>query len=53
MVEDSSTQRITRLTPLATVLALVESRVGAVASQKLDLAQALGATLAEDVVARQ
>jgi molybdopterin molybdotransferase len=53
MVEDSSTQRITRLTPLATVLALIEARVAAVAAQKLDLAQALGGTLAEDVVARQ
>jgi len=53
MVEDSSTQRITRLTPLRDVLALIDERVGAVAPQKLDLAQALGATLAEDVVARQ
>jgi len=53
MVEDSSSQRITRLTPLASVLALVESRVAAVAPQKLDLAQALGCTLAEDVVAQR
>jgi molybdopterin molybdotransferase len=53
MVEDSSVQRISRLTPLAAVLALIESRVGAVAPQKLDLAQALGCTLAEDVVAQQ
>lgn len=53
MVEDSSSQRIARLTPLADVLALVESRVDAVAPQKLAPAQALGCTLAEDVVARQ
>jgi molybdopterin molybdotransferase len=53
MVEDSSEQRISRLTPLADVLALVETRVGAVAPLKLDLAQALGCTLAEDVVARR
>jgi molybdopterin molybdotransferase len=53
MVEDSSVQRVSRLTPLATVLALIEARVGAVEPQRLDLAQALGATLAEDVVARQ
>jgi molybdopterin molybdotransferase len=53
MVEDSSIQRIARLTPLATVLALIESRVGAVAPQKSALAAALGCTLAEDVVAAQ
>jgi len=53
MSEDFSTQRITRLTPLATVLAFIEARVRAVEPQKLDLAQALGCTLAEDVVARQ
>jgi molybdopterin molybdotransferase len=46
-------QRITRLTPLATVLALIESRVGAVSPQKSPLAAALGHMLAEDVVARQ
>ncbi len=53
MADDSSTQRIARLTPLAAVLALIESRVDPVAPQKLDLAQALGCTLAEDAVARQ
>lgn len=53
MADDSSTQRIARLTPLAAMLALIESRVGAVAPQKLDLAQALGCTLGEDAVARQ
>jgi molybdopterin molybdotransferase len=51
MVEDSSVQRISRLTPLANVLAAIESRVGAVEPQRLALAQALGATLAEDVIA--
>lgn len=53
MIDDCSTQRISRLTPLAAVLALIESRVSPVEPQRLDLAQALGATLAEDVVARQ
>jgi molybdopterin molybdotransferase len=53
MVEDSSTQRITRLTPLGAVLALIESRVGAVAPQKSPLAAASGQVLAEDVVVRQ
>jgi molybdopterin molybdotransferase len=51
MVADSSTQRILRLTPLSTVLALVDSRVGAVAPRQYGLAAALGRTLAEDVVA--
>ncbi len=53
MTDDSSTQRITRLTPMATVLALIDARVAAVEPQKLDLVQALGCTLAEDVVAPQ
>jgi molybdopterin molybdotransferase len=53
MVEDSTTQRITRLTPLSTVLALIEARIGAVEAQELDLGQARGGTLAEDVLARQ
>ena len=51
MAEDSSEQRISRLTPLSEVLALIESHVRAVEPQRLELAQALGATLAEDVVA--
>ena len=53
MLKDSTTQRISRLTPLEVVLALIDARVGAVEPQKLGLAQALGCTLAEDVVAGQ
>jgi molybdopterin molybdotransferase len=53
MLKDSTTQRITRLTPLEAVLALIEARVRAVEPQKLDLVRAFGCTLAEDVVARQ
>jgi molybdopterin molybdotransferase len=53
MVEDSTTQRIARLTPLGAILALIESRVGAVRPRKCDLAQAQGATLAEDVLFEQ
>jgi hypothetical protein len=51
MAVDSSIQRITRLTPLSAILALIASRVGAVTSQKSAVATALGCTLAEDVVA--
>jgi molybdopterin molybdotransferase len=50
MAVDSSTQRITRLTPLSAILALIDSRVAAVAPQKSAVAVALGCTLAEDVV---
>jgi molybdopterin molybdotransferase len=53
MAVDSSTQRITRLTPLSAILALIESRVVAVKPQKSAVAVALGRTLAEDVVAAQ
>lgn len=53
MAEDFTTQRIARLTPLATVLSLIEARVGSVAPRKSPPAVALGAVLAEDVVARQ
>ena len=53
MAVDSSIQRITRLTPLSAILALIDSRVGAVAPQKSAVAAALGCTLAEDVVASQ
>jgi molybdopterin molybdotransferase len=53
MAVDSSIQRITRLTPLSAILALIASRVGAVTSQKSAVATALGCTLAEDVVALQ
>ena len=51
MAVDSSIQRITRLTPLSAILALIDSRVGAVTPQKSAVAVALGSTLAEDVVA--
>jgi molybdopterin molybdotransferase len=51
MAVDSSIQRITRLTPLSAILALIDSRVGAVTPQKSVIAVALGSTLAEDVVA--
>jgi molybdopterin molybdotransferase len=50
MADDSSIQRITRLTPLTTVLALIEAHVGAVTPQKSAVAAARGFTLAEDVV---
>jgi molybdopterin molybdotransferase len=53
MVEDSTTQRLTRLMPLGAVLALIESRVDAVEPCKCELAQAQGGALAEDVAARQ
>jgi molybdopterin molybdotransferase len=53
MAVDSSIQRITRLTPLSAILALIESRVVAVKPQKYAVAVALGRTLAEDVVAAQ
>jgi molybdopterin molybdotransferase len=49
MAVDSSIQRVSRLTPLSAILALIEARVGAVAPQKLELASAHGATLAEPV----
>jgi molybdopterin molybdotransferase len=49
MTLDSSTQRISRLTPLCAILALIEARAVAVPSRKCPLAAALGATLAEDI----
>jgi molybdopterin molybdotransferase len=51
MAVDSSIQRITRLTPLSAILALIDSRVVAVTPQKSAVAAALGRMLAEDVVA--
>jgi molybdopterin molybdotransferase len=51
MAVDSSIQRITRLTPLSGILALIDSRVGAVTPRESAVATALGCTLAEDVVA--
>jgi molybdopterin molybdotransferase len=53
MTVDSRTQRITRLTPLSAILALIESRVGAVEPQKSAIHGARDFTLAEDVVASE
>jgi len=53
MAEDSTKQRITRLTPLGAILALIEARVAAVKPQQSIIAAALGYTLAEAVVASQ
>jgi molybdopterin molybdotransferase len=53
MAVDSSTQRITRLTPLSAILALIESRVVAVKPQKSALGAALDFTLAKDVVSSE
>ncbi len=50
MAVDSSIQRITRLTPLSAMLALIDARVRTVAPQKSAVALTLGCTLAEDVV---
>ena len=49
----STTQRITRLTPLGDVLAAIEKDVVPVKPGQCALAQALGCTLAEDVTTRQ
>jgi molybdopterin biosynthesis enzyme len=46
---DSSMQRISRLTPLATVLAVIESKVSAAAPRQSAPAAVPGATLAQDV----
>src|ERR1700730_9061880 len=51
MTVDSSSQRIGRLTPLGTVLALIESRIAAVPPQTIGVATARRLTLAEDVAA--
>ncbi len=53
MTVDSSSQRIARLTPLGTVLALIESRITAVPPQTIRVATARRLTLAEDVAASQ
>jgi molybdopterin molybdotransferase len=53
MVEDSNIQRIARLTPLEAVVALIDAHVGAVKPQKAPIEAALGATLAEHVVAAE
>jgi molybdopterin biosynthesis enzyme len=51
MIEDSTQQRITRLTPLGSILALIEAEVAAVPPQRCAPAAALGATLAKGVIA--
>ena len=53
MADDSSIQRISRLTPLGAILALIELRVGASRREKPGVATARGCTLAEDVVATE
>lgn len=50
MVEDSTTQRITRLTPLEKALALIEAQIAAVNPQNWPIATTRGLTLAEDVL---
>ncbi len=52
MADDNSIQRITRLTPLATVLELIEARVRAVQPQWVNPLGLLGRTLAQDVSAQ-
>lgn len=51
MVDDSTIQRIARLTPLSEVLALIDARVSAVKPQRWAVIGAHGYTLAEDVIA--
>jgi molybdopterin biosynthesis enzyme len=51
MADDSSAQRITRLTPLGEVLALIDRRVNAVKPQRWAVRGTHGQTLAEDVFA--
>jgi len=51
MSDDSSIQRIARLTPLGAVLTLIESRIEPVRPQSWRLIRAYGRTLAEDAVA--
>jgi len=51
MSDDSSIQRIARLTPLSAVLMLIESRIEPVRPQSWRLIHASGRTLAEDAVA--
>ena len=53
MTVDSSSQRIARLTPLGSVLALIESRITAVPPKTIRAATAHRLTLAEDVAASQ
>lgn len=48
--QHSGLQRISRLTPLRTILALIESRVSPVKAQKCASAAAAGLTLADNIV---
>jgi molybdopterin molybdotransferase len=50
MADDSSIQRISRLTPLKAVLALIGARVAPVKPRRCDAASAEGLTLADDIV---
>ncbi len=50
MADDSSIQRIARLTPLGAILALVDLRVGAVRTKKSATASAAGLTLGDDII---
>ncbi len=52
-MDSSTTQRIARLTPLDAILALIQSRVAAVAPRRARLAEALGTVLAKDLQAAQ
>jgi molybdopterin molybdotransferase len=49
MIEDTSVQRISRLTPLKAVLALIDAQIEAVKPQRWAIATACGYALAEDV----
>lgn len=53
MIDHSGAQRISRLTPLKAVLALIDAQVEAVKPQRWNIATTLGYTLAEDVVSSQ
>lgn len=53
MVEDSSIQRITRLTPLKAVLERIDVQVGVVKPQRWAIATTCGYTLAEDIVSSE
>ena len=50
MADDSSIQRISRLTPLRAILALIEARVAPVKPRRCATASAEGLTLADDIV---
>jgi molybdopterin molybdotransferase len=53
MTIETSVQRISRLTPLDTILARVQTRVAAIAPRRVPISQSLGAVLAEDVRAAE